>query len=167
MRRDLCYYFAADVCSVYNAYLMAAGNQQFRRECRQEPYHTLGFGLNFSMKYNMNGGSCTIHFIPYQGGTAVDLRFSIAQLAGARYKRYAADLTNTVIRILNITAQPIRLNIEEFTKECNKVVLQRMPESVSVPQNVAKQSRFCINCGKRIDNNNNFCIYCGTRIHNA
>lgn len=48
MRRDLCYYFAADVCSVYNAYLMAAGNQQFRRECRQEPYHTLGFGLNFS-----------------------------------------------------------------------------------------------------------------------
>lgn len=167
MRRDLCYYFAADVCSVYNAYLMAAGNQQFRRECRQEPYHTLGFGLNFSMKYNMNGGSCTIHFIPYQGGTAVDLRFSIAQLAGARYKRYAADLTNTVIRILNITAQPIRLNIEEFTKECNKVVLQRMPESVSVPQNVAKQSRFCINCGKQIDNNNNFCIYCGTRIHNA
>lgn len=167
MRRDLCYYFAADVCSVYNAYLMAAGNQQFRRECRQEPYHTLGFGLNFSMKYNMNGGSCTIHFIPYQGGTAVDLRFSIAQLAGARYKRYAADLTNTVIRILNITAQPIRLNIEEFTKECNKVVLQRMPESVSVPQNVAKQSGFCINCGKQIDNNNNFCIYCGTRIHNA
>lgn len=167
MRRDLCYYFAADVCSVYNAYLMAAGNQQFRRECRQEPYHTLGFGLNFSMKYNMNGGSCTIHFIPYQGGTAVDLRFSIAQLAGARYKRYAADLTNTVIRILNITAQPIRLNIEEFTKECNKVVLQRMPESVSLPQNVAKQSGFCINCGKQIDNNNNFCIYCGTRIHNA
>ena len=167
MRRDLCYYFAADVCSVYNAYLMAAGNQQFRRECRQEPYHTLGFGLNFSMKHNMNGGSCTIHFIPYQGGTAVDLRFSIAQLAGARYKRYAADLTNTVIRILNITAQPIRLNIEEFTKECNKVVLQRMPESVSLPQNVAKQSGFCINCGKQIDNNNNFCIYCGTRIHNA
>ena len=167
MRRDLCYYFAADVCSVYNAYLMAEGNQQLRRECRQEPYHTLGFGLNFSMKYNMNGGSCTIHFIPYQGGTAVDLRFSIAQLAGARYKRYAADLTNTVIRILNITAQPIRLNIEEFTKECNKVVLQRMPESVSVPQNVAKQSGFCINCGKQIDNNNNFCIYCGTRIHNA
>ena len=167
MRRDLCYYFAADVCSVYNAYLMAAGNQQFRRECRQEPYHTLGFGLNFSMKYNMNGGSCTIHFIPYQGGTAVDLRFSIAQLAGARYKRYAADLTNTVIRSLDITAQPIRLNIEEFTKECNKVVLQRMPESVSVPQNVAKQSGFCINCGKQIDNNNNFCIYCGTRIHNA
>lgn len=167
MRRDLCYYFAADVCSVYNAYLMAAGNQQFRRECRQEPYHTLGFGLNFSMKYNMNGGSCTIHFIPYQGGTAVDLRFSIAQLAGARYKRYAADLTNTVIRILNITAQPIRLNIEEFTKECNKVVLQRMTEPVIVPQNVAKQSRFCINCGKQIDNNNNFCIYCGTRIHNA
>ncbi len=164
MRRDLCYYFAADVCSVYNAYLMAAGNQQFRRECRQEPYHTLSFGLNFSMKYNMNGGSCTIHFIPYQNGTAVDLRFSIVQLAGARYGKYAKDLTNTVVSILNIPAREFRLDIEEFTKDCNKVVLQRMPVQANVPPSPIEQSRFCFNCGKQIDDNNNFCIYCGAKV---
>ena len=117
MRRDVCYFFSADVVSVYNSYMTAATNSRFRRNCNQEPYHTISFGLNFSMKYNMNGGACTIHFIPYHGGTAVDLRFSVAQVAGARYEKYAKDLTSAAMDVLGVPAQLFSLNIDEFLKE--------------------------------------------------
>lgn len=191
MRRDICYFFAADVQSVYNAYLTAASNQKFRRECAQEPYHTLSFGLNFSMKYNMNGGSCTIHFIPYNGGTAVDLRFSIAQLAGARYERYATDLTNDTVAVLGVPAQRTNISINEFTNDLNKVTPSSMPRTApayepapanmnstqtppaapdvvysqtifSAPQTNA--SHFCANCGKALNESDLFCSGCGTRV---
>jgi len=149
MRRDVCYFFAADVKSVYDAYLAAATNAKFRRTCNQQPYHTISFNLNFSMKYNMNGGSCTLHFIPYQGGTAVDLRFSIAQLAGARYKKYAEDLTNATVDVLRIPAQPITLDINVFLDERNKIHADNTPKTFTktpVPP-VSMQTKVCKNCG--------------------
>lgn len=127
MRRDVCFFFQKDVVSVYNAYMAAATNQQFRRRCNQEPYHTISFGLNFSMKYNMNGGACTIHFMPYSNGTAIDMRFSIAQAMGARYNAYAMDLTNTVSQLLGLPSQNIQLDINLFLDDRNKVFAQGQP----------------------------------------
>ncbi len=192
MRRDICYFFAADVPAVYNAYLAAATNAKFRRECGQEPYHTLTFGLNFSAKYNMNGGSCTIHFIPYNGGTAVDLRFSIAQLAGARYERYANDLTNDTVAVLGIPGQQFKLDINEFLNERNKLTPHniapsapaptyepapppetapttnlRMSSSMMTPPRPASApsgSHFCSNCGQALAETDAFCSGCGTKV---
>lgn len=121
MRRDLCHFFPADVKTVYNGYLAALGNKQFRRECREEPYYALTFGLNFSMKYNFNGGSCTVRFMPYQNGTAVNLRFSLAQLAGARYGAYDNDLTLAVEKELGIVAQTADIDVDDFLKPQNQV----------------------------------------------
>lgn len=130
MRRDICYFFPVDVVSLYNAYLTAAKNPPFSRDCKEEPYHTLSFGLNYSFKYNMNGGACTLHFIPYQGGSAVDLRFSVAQLFGARYGAYAEELTNRVSAILQAPSNKIDINVEEFLRAENKVLPSAVkPES--------------------------------------
>ena len=64
MRRDIAFFIPADVPSVYNAYLSALGNDKFRRECAQEPYHTLTFGLNFSAKF-LYFSFCFINFFLY------------------------------------------------------------------------------------------------------
>lgn len=164
MRRDVCYYFATDVKSLYNAYLSAAKNQQFRRDCREEPYHTITFGLNYSMKYNMNGGSCTLHFIPYQGGSAIDLRFSIAQAFGARYEAYAQELTNAACGVLGICAQSIQLNIELFTDASNRVLPQAAAAMPAPTPSPAQKSQFCTNCGSALAANDAFCSNCGTRV---
>ena len=121
MRRDVMHFFNADVRTVYQAYLTAAQNPPFSRNCEQKPFYSFQFGLNFSMKYNMNGGSCTLHFIPYGSGTAVDLRFSVAQLVGARYEAYDRALADKVISILRVPAQPLKINVEEFLQPANWV----------------------------------------------
>ncbi|MBR5518705.1 MAG: zinc ribbon domain-containing protein [Clostridia bacterium] len=128
MRRDICYYFEADVRSVYNAFYAAATNPVFRRECKSEPYHSLSFGLGASFKFNMNGGACIIHFIPCNTGTAVDLRFTLAQVLGARYGAYAKQLSAEVSRLLgNIPAAPCNIPIEEFLKEEYKIKENNVP----------------------------------------
>lgn len=121
MRRDVCHFYAAPVDVMYHAYLKALGNDKFDRECREEPYHTLTFGLNFSMKYNFNGGSCVVHFIPYQNGTAVDLRFILAQGAGARYEKYDRELCDAVMAVCGVPALPLELDIDVFMDERNQV----------------------------------------------
>lgn len=129
MRRDVVHFFRADVKSVYQAYLAAAQNRPFERSCTQNPYYCFQFGLNFSMKYNMNGGSCTLRFIPYQDGTAVNVRFTLAQGVGARYEAYDRALTEKAVELLRIPAQPLRLNVEAFLEERNWVTPDRVPLS--------------------------------------
>lgn len=185
MRRDICYYFAAPVPKVYQGYLAAAGNDQFRRECREEPYHTLTFGLNFSMKYNFNGGSCVIRFIPWQGGTAVNLRFSLAQAAGARYEWYDRDLTAAASAIIGVVAQPAKVPVDYFLDPANRVVTNAPqpaaapPAPAPAPQPVvatpapqpaapAPQAPahgvFCIECGRQLPEDAAFCCYCGAKV---
>lgn len=185
MRRDVCYFFEADVVTVYNAYIAAATNAQFRRECHEEPYHTFSFGLNFSMKYNMNGGSCTLHFIPYSNGTAVDLRFSIAQGLGARYGKYATELSDAVSSYINVPYYETNIPIETFLREENKVYAQSVTQPAQQPvyqpqyaqpvaQPVVQQQttpevqnfvpKFCANCGAKLMENAKFCVNCGWKI---
>lgn len=183
MRRDVCYFFAADVRAVYNAYLTAASNAPFGRDCDQKPWHTFSFGLNYSWKYNMNGGACTLHFIPYRGGAAVDLRFSIAQGFGAKYEKYAQELTNAAVAVLRVPSQPLNLDIEEFLKPANQVVAAATPRPAPIPQPAATprsaapttaprpaapaaapvRERICRNCGSVLHPEAAFCGHCGAK----
>ncbi|MBQ4629953.1 MAG: zinc ribbon domain-containing protein [Clostridia bacterium] len=193
MRRDICYYFPTDVRSVYNAFLTAATNPTFRRNCTQEPYHTISFGMNFSFKFNITGGSCTIHFIPYQDGTAVDLRFSLVQAFGARYGAYAQQLVDDVSKVLgNVQGVRFNVDINEFLKEENKVkshagpvIPQPMPtppppqapvtpqpvqapvipQPMQTPQPQAPEpiGKICTGCGVALSDDDVFCRFCGTK----
>lgn len=167
MRRDICYYFAAPVPKVYQGYLAAAGNDQFRRECREEPYHTLTFGLNFSMKYNFNGGSCVIRFMPWQGGTAVNLRFSLAQAAGARYEWYDRDLTAAASAIIGVVAQPAKVPVDYFLDPANRVVANAPQPVAPAPAPAPKAEvagTFCTECGRQLPEDAAFCCYCGAKV---
>lgn len=135
MRRDIGYYIEADIKTVYEAYLKAATNKPFERSCKQEPYHTIAFGVNYSFKYNMNGGACNIHFMPHGSGTAVNMRFSIAQGVGARCEKYAQDLNRAMQAFLPVTPRSTTYNMDEFLKPQNMVTpatYQKTAEPVPV-----------------------------------
>lgn len=175
MRRDICFIFPVDVATLYNAYLTAASNDRFRRECAQEPYHTLSFGLNFSMKYNFNGGACTLRFMPINGGSAVNMRFAIAQLAGARYERYAKDLTEAAGAVIGVMGAPANIDVEEFLKPANQVTPQAThaapapapvaaPTPAPSPAPAPNKGKFCTKCGQNLPQNALFCSSCGNKL---
>lgn len=113
MRRDLAYFYPVPVQAVYNAYSQSA-MQKFGKDCKHNPPLSLSFGLNYSFKYNMNGGSCTIHFMPYQNGTAINIRYTIIQAFGARYGSHAQELNSFAASILRVNPQPINLDVSIF-----------------------------------------------------
>lgn len=120
MKKDLFHYFEADVKTVYAAYVKAA-KEKFGKDCSSSPYHTLSFGLNYSFKYNMNGGACHIHFIPYKSGTAVGIRYTIAQMFGARYEAHDSDMVGFVEKEVGLKSTSINIDMEEFLKDSNRV----------------------------------------------
>ena len=113
MRRDLVFFYPLPPEPVYRAFVQAA-NQRFGKECKFEPFVKLSFGLNYSFKYNMNGGVLTVHFMPYQNGTAIDLHYTVVQLAGARYKKHAQDLTQFTDSVLGTRATTLVLDANHF-----------------------------------------------------
>lgn len=188
MRRDLCYFYPVDVCTLYNVYLTAASNPPFDKTCKQTPYHTISFGLNYSLKYNMNGGACTLHFIPWQNGSAINMRFSIVQSLGARYKAYAEDLNNCVAKLLGIPGKETAIDVELFLDPRNQVAIApgMMPPPPAQPVPVAQpmaarqqpyppvqqsafpqaqppapKINFCPQCGAPVQGVANFCNKCG------
>lgn len=163
MRRDICLVFPVDVARLYNAYLAAATNNRFRRECRQEPYHTLTFGLNFSMKYNFNGGACTLRFIPVNGGSAINMRFSLAQLAGARYEKYAKDLTEEVIAMLGVAPVRADIDVEVFMAPQNRVE-SNTNTIYAAPSPNMQRGKFCTRCGQQLSTDARFCSSCGNKV---
>ena len=184
MRRDLCYFYPMPVNVVFDAYVQAA-NQQFGKNCKIDAYKTINFGLNYSFKYNMNGGSVTAHFMPYQNGTAIDLRYTIVQAFGARYGKHAEDYTGFANRILGMQAQPIQLDINAFLNYeastpsnviptasaqpmMQQAPVQQVPEQVAPvtqqPAQPAPQKMFCMNCGAKLVEGAMFCMNCGQKI---
>ena len=113
MKRDLCFYYDRPLNDVFNAYVQAI-TQQVGKGCQVVQGRSINFGLNYSFRYNMNGGFCNILFIPYQNGTAVNMRYTIIQLLGARYTAHAQDVNNYVFRILQTKAVPLNLNVSIF-----------------------------------------------------
>jgi hypothetical protein len=175
MRKDLVYFYQADTASVYQAYTEAIRKVFNKTDFMSQPYSVLQFMLNYSFKYNMNGGSCTLHFLPYQGGTAVNARYSIAQLIGARYAKHEKDMRSFVEKTLGISAQQIDLDIDVFLQQETNVnqmaqsqqeVMQqgvKAPVAQQAPSqaNGQPQRWFCPQCGR--PNDSNFCVGCGTR----
>ena len=140
MRRDLVHYYERDIVSVFEAY-KAAAMQKFGKDCRAEPYHTLSFGLNYSMRYNMTGGACTVHFMRYGTGTAVNIRYSIVQVAGARYGAHDAELSSFVTAALGVPVQDLNVPPEVFLQEQNKVTAAPQPAYRQVQQLVQPVQR--------------------------
>lgn len=189
MKRDICCYFHKKLPEVYNAYMQAIA-MVLNKQGSPQPLHTITFGLNFSMKYNMNGGACTIHLIPYQNGTAVDVRYSLAQAAGARYEAHCKVLTQGVERLLGLNAVRVTLPIEMFLDPANQVtsandlrcqgaqpgeaipaapVAPVAPVTAAPVQPIqpapavpgAKPFKFCMFCGEKLPTEARFCSRCG------
>lgn len=132
MRRDLFYFFDADVKSVYNAYIKAA-RVVFNKDCGASPYHAVDFGLSYSTKYNMNGGSCHIHFIPYKNGTAVAARYTVAQLFGAKYEKHYGELISFVEKEVSARGKILdNIEMEEFLKDENRMLDEGLKRSASI-----------------------------------
>ena len=166
MRRDIGFYVEADLQQVYAAYLQAATNKPFERTCTQEPYHTISFGVNYSFKYNMNGGACNIHLMPCGSGTAVNMRFSIAQAVGARYERYAEDLNNAMHAILPVAIRPSSYNMDDFIRPENQITPDKLhPAPAPAPVVASAQTeadiRYCVHCGSALTPGGRFCSGCG------
>ncbi len=141
MKRDLFHYFESDVKSIYATYAKAA-KEKFGKDCSETPYHTISFGLNYSFKYNMNGGACHVHFIPYKTGTAVGVRYTIVQMFGARYEAHDSDMTKFVEQELSVKATDVNIDMEEFLKDSNRVFDEGLKRSnnetvVSVTESVS------------------------------
>lgn len=177
MRSDVFYVYPTDVVSLYNAYAQAAAQPPFERECKTEPYHTLSFGLNFSMKYNMNGGACILHFIPLPQGAAVNVHFVIAQAFGARYEAYAEELTRHAAALLGLAPQRVEMDAKLFEQEQNKITAAPitaptdvvMPNPAPVPAPAptpapAAPTAYCPRCGTVILPEHRFCGGCGAPI---
>ena len=165
MRRDVVYYYEAPLNAVFAAFVQAA-NQQFGKNCKIDQGKTISFALNYSFKYNMNGGAVTAHFMPYQNGTAVNLRYSVVQLFGARYMRHANDLTGFVNGLLHVSGSVIELPVQQFldyeAQTPSAGVQVQSEQSPYVPPQTA-QTVFCPRCGAPISAQAAFCPRCGSK----
>ncbi|MBQ3284672.1 MAG: zinc ribbon domain-containing protein [Ruminococcus sp.] len=173
MRRDLCYFYPIPVQPVFDAFVQAA-RQKFGKNCKIDAYKMLSFGLDYSFRYNMNGGSLTIHFMPYNNGTAIDMHYTVVQAFGARYQKHADDVLIFVNAALGAQAQPINISINEFLAYETGVPsapLNAAPQPQQVAQPVqqtaqsAPQAKFCMNCGAPIAPNTAFCTNCGKKLN--
>lgn len=177
MKRDLCYYYPAPVQPVFDAFVQAA-NQKFGKNCQVNMFKTISFGLDYSFKYNMNGGSLTLHFMPYNSGTAIDMRYTVVQLMGARYQKHANDVLAFTNTVLGVQAQPIQLDVNQFLAYENSAdavsqptpmnTLQGQPVQPPAPAQqpaAAPERKFCTNCGTPIVPNAAFCTNCGMKLN--
>ena len=166
MRRDLFHFYKGDVKTVYQAYLKVLRAQPFHKEPGQSPYTMLTFGLGFSFKFNMNGGSVHIHFAKRNGGTAVQVRYSIVQLFGARYKAYDKQLTDYVSRALGYEAEPLEVLGDKFFEGGDEVYPDAnddkpAPKAINAPK---EEELTCPGCGKKVKAGSAFCPDCGHKI---
>ena len=117
MRRDVFHYYPTGVKETFDAYFQVLSAKPFKKKPSATPYSLIAFGIGFSFKYNMNGGGVHVHFAPQGSGTAVQIRFSIAQLMGARYRAYDNLMTQKVEERLHVKAEPIDALPESFFNE--------------------------------------------------
>ena len=137
------------------------------------------------MIIRMNGGSLTLHFMPYNNGTAIDMRYTVVQAFGARYQKHADDVLIFVNAILGAQAQPIQIDINQFLayeagvpsapmnaagqpiQQYAQTFQQQAPQPAQPVQQAqhAPQARFCVNCGKPISPNAAFCTNCGKKLN--
>ena len=176
MRRDLYHYFKGDIESVYNAYVAVLRAEPFHKEPNLAPYSLISFGLGMSFKFNMNGGTVHIHLAPRGTGTAIQVRYSIVQLVGARYRAYDKLLTDHVAAVLGYAAEPLEELADAYfeassaqpalteTKAIEVQPVEVVAEEVEEVPAPTGRPQFCGKCGKRIDPEDNYCGSCGAKI---
>ena len=122
MRRDLFHYFEADLITVFKGFKDAI-QYDFKTSEEVKEYYEIKGGLPWGWfnKYNMNGGVFVVHFMPYETGTAIAIRYVFAKF-GARYGAYDQDLIRFVEKRIAIKAKDITLVMEEFLKPENMIV---------------------------------------------
>lgn len=174
MRKDLVYFYPAPLKNVYDAFYNAA-NQKFGKSCKADPFKTLSFGLDYSFRYNMNGGSLTAHFMPYQNGTAVNLRYTMVQSLGGKYKKHAQDYTQYIDGLLRVNGTVIQLDLQYFTDYEQRTpsgvlpqpMQQTMPPQqapVQQPSQQIPRGKFCTKCGAPTSPDALFCTKCGNKL---
>lgn len=184
MTHDICHYYPKTIEQVYIAYQRGI-KQAFNKDAEGQHPHTLVFGLNFSFKYNMNGGGCHVHFMPYQNGTAVNVHYTIAQAVGAKCKAHDKDLTREVERFLGASASDLHIDTATFAQYKNNAAAPAAPVAPVVPvapavpvaavahdvpvapvspaASAAPKAKFCSNCGAPFGESSLFCSNCGAK----
>ncbi len=181
MTHDICHYYPKTIEQVYSAYQRGI-KQAFNKDAEGQHPHTLVFGLNFSFKYNMNGGGCHVHFMPYQNGTAVNVHYTIAQALGAKCKAHDKDLTREVERFLGASASDLHIDTAAFAQYKSNAaapatsatsatsatpaapvtpVAPVAPDAPAAP--VAPKAKFCSQCGSPFGETSLFCSNCGAK----
>ena len=130
---------------VYDAYKTVIKNL-FKSDASGDPCCSLVFGLSFSFKYNMNGGGCHIHFMPYLDGTAVNIRYTIAQAMGAKYKAHDKDMCTAVSKLLGVDAQDAQINVDEFLlyeKEGSHNVAETAKKEIPAVEEYSVETDIC------------------------
>ena len=183
MTRDLSYYFEKDYESVFNAFYRAA-TEKFGRDCKTEEGKILSFGLNFSFRYNMNGGALRVFFMRCGTGTAVNLHYIIAQLMGARYGAHAKAILAEVESRLGARAVEKEIPLDKFQNYQHSNVSTQPSATVDGRKTCPKcqtslpaDARFCVSCGtalltakfcsacgKPVKDSAKFCANCGTKL---
>ena len=175
MVNTLLYFYNCPLDPVFNAFVQAA-KQKFGKDC-QIKGKSMSFGLNFSFKYNMNGGFVNVYCAPYQNGTAVEIKYTIIQLALARYKAHARDLTNYVNGILQTSATEMQNVNPNIFAGCEQNYQQGYPQQVYPQQNYPQQGYpqqnypqqsvnvICRCCGNAVSSDAAYCPVCGTFIN--
>lgn len=168
MRRDVFHHYDFDQKAVYEAYLKVLTNAPFNKKPDQTPYTLLSFGIGMSFKFNMNGGAVNIHFSENNGGTDVQVRFSIVQLLGARYGAYDELMTKGVEAALS-EAKLVEKHKEEDEDEYRIYIETPDHEIKPLDSNPKKEEHkskpaFCTKCGRPLRPGDLFCGGCGNKV---
>lgn len=141
MNKSFNFYYSIDLPKLYRAYENAIKYLFKKNSSTQDP-RILSFPLDFSLKYNMNGGTCNVVFSSLDfNSTRVEIKYSVLQASGARCKAHADDLINQVAQILQRPNPNSDCNQEDTMKGNNM--------------------KFCTKCGKEIMEEAIICPHCG------
>ena len=114
MRKDICRYFeGADIDSVFKAY-MASIKQNFTPKCSTRSNDFIRFKYSASLRYNMNGGVCSLYLMPYKEGTAVCIRYTIYQAVAGFYQKHEQDMLYTAENLLHVKGEKVNIPFSQF-----------------------------------------------------
>ena len=114
MRRDYCFFAPCDVKKLFDSYFQAI-RALLDPAATGTPYYKIKCGLSFSWKYGINGGGCAVHFMPVDGGSAVNVRYILAQACGARCDAHIKYLNDEVVKYLGVYPSRCFINPKDFS----------------------------------------------------
>ena len=106
--------------------------------------------------------------MPSNGGTAVHIMYSIAQLVGAKYGAHEKDLSVAAGNMLRVPGQPIRvIPVNAFLNYAKDA--QQMRRSNNAADNTPQKGpasyvKFCGQCGQARNQGAKFCTKCGLKF---